>query len=417
MATSRFPFVMLATALMALACAVANSQTLTQALLHETTEQRSPIFDGPNFGDWIVPEQLGYRNAPIRWDFSEQSRLQLWNTTRSFYSADFRLEFTGQEAFFAAENQTLATFVFDDENWRTSVTSELYLNIPFDDNILTDFALRESFAHNFEIDTLQLSQLFLTVEQDNWALDLGRFVTPFGRYRAPLNTNSRFDAPFIRTESILFRETGLQLRMHPGVWRIAAAITNGSDGLDTNSSKAIVARAGFDNQTLASGVSVKWQDGIGSEGQKEFNNHAGADITYRSSNGPWTFSGEWIYDQYGLRRPGTPLDEIVWGRSIYNRQLNNGLNNPITGNGWYASAIRRSGRSVLAFSYGQFHPEQLGDTIHDQTTRRFIAKGIFPLNPQLDLLATTIIENDVEEGQAGRRRRGLAVLLGMQFNF
>lgn len=405
------------------ACAHSNGQVSDEAAIFEEAlpdlstpalVPTSPI--AQTFNDWIVPHRLGYGGPAHEWAFNNGTRLYLWNTARSFYAADFRLEFTGQEAFFTAENQNLAHFVFNDYGpWQTSITSELYLNLPFDDNILTDFALRESFANNFDIETLELSQLFVTIGNGDWALDLGRFVTPFGRFVAPTNSNSRFDAPFIRTESILFRETGLQLRYNPGIWRVAAAATNGSDGRDTNSSKAIVARVGIETADLTAGASVKWQDGIGSEGQKEFNNHAGVDAAiYR---GRWTFSGEWIYDQYGLRRPGLSLDEIDFGRSIYNRQLNNGLNNPITGNGWYVNAIRQTPRLLLALSYGQFHPELLGDPIHDETTRRFIAKGIYRLSPHLDLLSTTIIENDVEEGQAGRVRRGVAVLLGLQVNF
>ncbi|NIL97949.1 MAG: hypothetical protein GTO62_12695, partial [Planctomycetales bacterium] len=50
-------------------------------------------------------------------------------------------------------------------------------------------------------------------------------------------------------------------------------------------------------------------------------------------------STEWIYDQYGLRRPDVALDDIDWGRSLYNRQLNNGPYQPITGWGGYANLI------------------------------------------------------------------------------
>jgi len=73
-----------------------------------------------------------------------------------------------------------------------------------------------------------------------------------------------------------------------------------------NSSKALVARAGIDQPWYALGTSVKWQDGNGSETQKAFNNHVGLDAMIR--RGQWTLSGEAIYDQYGLRRPGTPLN-------------------------------------------------------------------------------------------------------------
>ena len=50
-----------------------------------------------------------------------------------------------------------------------------------------------------------------------------------------------------------------------------------------------MARAGFDQQWFAAGMSVKLQDGIGSEGQKMYNEHVGADIMFRRGN--WTFFG------------------------------------------------------------------------------------------------------------------------------
>ena len=188
----------------------------------------------------------------------------------------------------------------------------------------------------------------------DWKADVGQFVTPFGRFEAPVFLNSRKDAPFIRTEAVLFRETGVQLRYEPNHWRLAAAVTNGGKGRDSNSSKAIVARFGWDQGVWSSGASVKWQDGIGSEGQKEFNNHVGFDCAFRQ--GRWLLSGEVIYDEYGLRRPGFDLDDIDWGRSIYNRQLNNGLNQPITGWGWYTNAVWQGDCSTCVFQYGSFHP-------------------------------------------------------------
>ncbi len=152
----------------------------------------------------------------------------------------------------------------------------------------------------------------MLVQRGNLEIELGRFVTPFGRYYGFSALNDFFDTPFVRRDVILFRETGAQLRWNPGIWRSTVAITNGGPHRDTNSSKALIARLGFDLPVASLGASIKTQDGIGSEGQKEFNNHVGVDWMYRFS--PAIFlAGEVVYDEYGLRRPGTPLDDIDWG--------------------------------------------------------------------------------------------------------
>src|SRR5205085_7266157 len=129
-----------------------------------------------------------------------------------------------------------------------------------------------------------------------------------------------------RYEAILLRETGLLVQWDSSNGVIQATVTNGSVERETNSSKALVARIGIDQPSYTLGTSVKWQDGNGSETQKAFNNHAGVDAMLRF--GSWTLSSEAIYDQYGLRKPGTPLNDITWGRSLYYRDLNNGLDNP-----------------------------------------------------------------------------------------
>ena len=175
-------------------------------------------------------------------------------------------------------------------------------------------------------------------------------------------------------------------------------------------------RVGFDVGKFAGGASVKAQDGIGSELQKEFNSHAGIDFLVR--RGRLTLSTEWIYDQYGLRRPGFNLDDITWGRSLYNRQLNGGgLNEPLTGWGWYGNAVWQGDIATIVFQYGEFHPNKIGDNIHDQTTRRISSKLICPISDRLDFYFSGIFENRVLNAQDGRNRKGVFLLAGLQFNF
>jgi hypothetical protein len=280
---------------------------------------------------WFTPTDIGgYQTAPHSFQYAD-SQLRLWGLGRGMFYTDGRYEFTGQETSLTAEGQFLADWTRQADGWWVGLTGETYLTQPFDRNILVDDPLRASYAHNFELETLQLSQLFVSLGNDRWAVDFGKFITPFGRYYGPIYTNLQTDLPFIRGEAIRLRETGAQLRYQSGIWRHSAAITNGSQDRDTNSSKALVARAGWDTGVWAGGVSVKTQDGIGSEGQKEFNNHTGIDLSW--TNGTLRLAGEVLFDQYGTRRPGLSLDDITWGRSLYNRQLNQGLYDPITGTG------------------------------------------------------------------------------------
>ena len=364
---------------------------------------------------WFQSNELGYQGTPHTFAGGENWSAVVWGNARGFWSNDLRYEFTGQESFIGVEAATLASVVYREDGWTSAATGEFYLNQPFDDNLLVDYPLRDSFSHNFDVDTFEISQLFITANRNNWFVDLGKFVTPFGRYWAPTVTNSRTDAPFIRTESVLFRETGLQLRFQPNQWRLAAAITNGGSDRDTNSSKAFVARVGFDVGTMAGGVSVKTQDGIGSESQKEFNDHAGVDFMLRK--GRLTLSTEWIYDEYGMRRPGFNLDDINWGRSLYNRQLNGGLNHPLSGWGWYGNAVWQGDRATVVMQYGEFHPNKIGDHIHDQTTRRISSKYIRRISDHLDWYVSGIFENRVANAQDGRNRKGTFLLVGVQFNF
>ncbi len=171
---------------------------------------------------------------------------------------------------------------------------EFYVSQPFNRNILVNTEERRSYVGNFMVDSLEISQLLLAFRRDNLELVVGKMATPFGRTYFPLFTNARLDAPFIRTEAIRWRETGLLVRWDPDWLVCEVALTNGCDDRDTNSSKALVSRLGVEQEQWAVGVSVKVQDGIGSEVQKQYNNHVGADAMCRW--GIFTLSGEVIYD-------------------------------------------------------------------------------------------------------------------------
>ncbi|HMC11297.1 MAG TPA: hypothetical protein VKH44_08400, partial [Pirellulaceae bacterium] len=312
---------------------------------------------------------------------------------RGYYINDQRLEFTGGEATFAVEGVLDGGLVQHTDGWDVSLETQLFLNQPFGKNVLVDTPERRSFAANFEIDPLQISQLYVGARHGDFFAALGRFVTPFGRFYFPNYRNNFDDSPFIRSEAILFRETGLLLQWDPGIWVCTAALTNGSFQQDTNSSKSLVARVGVDQPWYALGTSVKWQDGNGSEAQKTYNNHLGVDAMVR--RGSWTLSGEAIYDQYGLRRPGTALNDITWGRSLYYRDLNNAYHVPITGVGYYMNLGYEGPQWSLMLNYGEFYPQQIGDARQDVTTRRGLIKASRHWTRHFETYGIALLENDL----------------------
>ncbi|MGI9516779.1 MAG: hypothetical protein ACR2NP_07040 [Pirellulaceae bacterium] len=394
--------------------------------------QECPVDDGSWFGCSVQQDDWVHRfNSPgLPWGDEGRAlcrRLQQvcdgerWLdygfAARGYYLNDQRIEFTGAEVTFGVEGVLRAEAGMRRGNKLALLYTELFLNQRFDRNILTDFALRESFAYNFEVDTLEISQLAIVSQTGDWTVEIGRFTTPFGRFYGLSARNQFVDVPFIRSEAILFRETGAQLRWDPGPLRCAVALTNGGPQQDTNSSKALVARVGMDLSRTSFGASVKWHDGIGSESQKEYKSHVGVDFMARIRP-QLMFSTEVIYDEYGLRRPGFDLDDIFWGRSIYNRQLNKGLRQPLTGWGYYANLIGSHPRFDWQLSIGQFLPSDvLGDPIHDQITTRGIGQVFWHCNELLDFYATGLIENSVDNAQNGQRRESWMLASGLQIRF
>ena len=332
---------------------------------------------------------------------------------RGYYLNDQRIEWSGVEATFGAEAVLAPVLVHRSGEWETTVRGEFYLNQPFDRNILVDTAERASYAANWDVDPFEISQLSLEIRRGDLALAVGKMPTPFGRTYFPLLSNARLDAPFIRTESILWRETGVLFRYQPG-WLVAdLGLTNGGDDRDANSSKALVWRLGIEGHKWAAGASVKIQDGIGSEQQKMYKNHIGIDFMIR--RGRLVLSGEAIYDEYGFRRPGfDPLD-ITWGRSIYFRDQNYRSEVPVTGIGYYIDLGYEGRRWRGSIDYGEFYPQQLGDPRHDVPKRRGIVKLIYHLTSHLSSYAVVMVENGGYLAQDDRPREGLVVLAGLEW--
>ncbi len=409
----RFRDLILATA--AFAVAASNSWLSAQPVENDLVEVTVParnwtsMLNRPGVAFLSVPQFVSVGPTDELWfDYH-------W-LGRTYYVNDQRIEFTGLEATFGVQGAIRGVVGHQMGNWTGLIYAEFLLNQPFDRNLLTDYPLRDSFAHNYEIEPFEISQLSIVASHGNWSFEVGRFVSPFGRYHGTSYQNSFVDTPFIRSEAILFRETGVHVQWAPSGYRFNAALTNGGLGQDTNSSKAFVGRVAVDREQYQLGGSIKWQDGIGSESQKEYKNHIGIDLMVPLTE-RLTASTEFIYDEYGLRRPGFSLDDINWGRSIYNRQLNKGLNHPLTGWGYYVNLIREGDHVDWLLSYGQFYPRPLGDPIHDQITRRLLANASIQLTPAIDVFSALILENSVDNAQAGRKRKGVMYTGGIQFRF
>lgn len=334
---------------------------------------------------------------------------------RGFYLNDQRIRWSGLEATFAAEGALFAGYRRHTGAWTTLAEGELFFNQPSDANIYLNSVERASYAANYDFDPVEFSRLNVGVRRGDWEVRLGKMWTPFGRYYTQLWTNQLLYAPFIRTESINWRETGLLVHWDPGMWVIDAGVFNGHLERDSNSSKALVARVGAEQETWAVGASVKWHDGSGSEDQKTFKNHAGVDAMVRHNN--WRLSGEAIYDEYGLKRDTFDPNDIFWEKSIYYRDLNNADDVPITGFGYYLTLDYLGELWSASFTFGQFFPEYIGNVQHDRTQNRGIAKLTRSFGPHLQGYTVLMFENEGYIGQGGQIRRGEFVLTGLQCSF
>jgi hypothetical protein len=339
----------------------------------------------------------------------------LGGKARSYFVTDQRYQFTGQETTFTVEGVVDGGYHRLAGEWELVMEGELFVNLPFERNLLVDTPERRSFARNFDIDPVQISQLYLGARHYDWYLAMGRFVTPFGRFYFPQYRNDFSDSPFIRSEAIRFRETGALAQWDPEGYVFTGAITNGGFGQDTNASKALIARAGIDQEDFALGASVKWQDGISSEGQKQYNRHVGIDAMV--GRGRWTLSGEAIYDQYGFRRPGFDPNDIFWGRSIYFRDSSDGLYDPIEGFGYYVELGYAGDVWSFNLNYGDYFPERIGSVQHDQDIHRGLVKLSWHPVEHFEIYGIALLENDGPLGFATRAsRRGVMAVLGCQWS-
>jgi hypothetical protein len=342
--------------------------------------------------------------------------LEVTGLVRGYYQNDQRIAWSGMEDNFGAEGiiaprlrQTCGDFEF-------LIDSEFYINEPYDgDQLLTD-PERRSYAANFQVNQFQVSQLALVTKYGDWTFKIGKFITPFGRYYFPLYTNSQMDAPFIRTEVIDWRETGVLAHYKSGYFVGDVALTDGGENIGTNSEKSLIARLGLESDDWAVGCSLKKGGGNGSEYEKEFDNYFGVDMMFK--NGPFQLSAECIYNDYGFGRPGFNPLNITWVKSIYYRDVSSGQQGvPCTGIGYYVNLGYNEGAWNTSLNYGDFYPLYTGTAPNQRVEHRGLAKLAYRLAAPLQIYSLLILENGGYIAQENAPRRGIAAVEGFQFTF
>ena len=367
-----------------------------------------PLGVNPPEGQVLVPS--GTNSA-----YRLLDHLEVTGLARGYYRNDQRIAWSGMEDNFGAEGIIAPRLRQQCGDFEFLIDSEFYINEPYDSDQLMNDAERRSYAANFQVDQFEVSQLALVTNYDDWTFKIGKFVTPFGRFYFPLYTNSRMDAPFIRTDVIEWRETGILAHYKSGYFVGDIALTDGGENLGTNSGKSLMARAGLESDSWAIGGSVKQGQGNGSELDKEFDNHFGVDMMFRS--GPFQISSECIYDEYGFVHPGlNPLD-ITWVRSLYYRDVSSGQSGvPCSGVGYYVNLDYAGGPWNTTLNYGDYYPLYTGTASNQHILHRGLAKVAYRFAEPLQIYSAVILENSYI-AQENAPRRPVAVLGGFQYTF
>ncbi|HWB00726.1 MAG TPA: hypothetical protein VG713_19665 [Pirellulales bacterium] len=335
---------------------------------------------------------------------------------RGFYLNDQRIEWSGMESTFGAEAILIPRIVYNTANWTIAGNSVFFINEPFDRNMYVT-PERASYLANFQVQPVEIWNLNIALSRDDFRFSFGKDNTPFGRYYFPLFSNSRMDAPFIRTDVISWVETGAFIRWTPGIFSIDAAVVNGGSDKDTNSSKGGIGRIGIqsEDQSFVAGISGKVSDGIGSEVQKELANYYGGDFMIR--RGCFDLSGEAIYNQYGFRKPYNP-NNIFWGRNLYYRDMFGGtVDAGMHGWGYYVNAGFTLPHLRTDINYGEFYPSPIGNPLTDTPIRRGIVKGTWTFIPRVEQYLALIFENNRPVEAWRSTQKGFAILTGLQTYF
>jgi len=338
--------------------------------------------------------------------------LELDFVARAYALNDQRIYWSGMEFSFGAEAQISAN-IKKKMTWGTvGVENEFFLNQPFGKNVLIDEG-REKFYPNFSLETFELSELNIYLKTGKFTFKFGKALSPFGRSSFPVFSNDlKYGSPFIRSEAILWRETGVFINFKSGIFSFDIAALNGEENRDTNSGKAGILRLGLEGENWRVGASIKEHDGYGSEWQKLYKSHKGFDMMLKISD--IEISAEAIWDEYGFHREFDPQD-IFWPNSIYYRELFKAYKEPIKGFGWYSNIMFDLKKILINLNYGVYIPENIGNIYHDNTIKRFIIKLSFNPIDELIIFFTGVLENTKHEESWREGAKGFAGLFGFAF--
>ncbi|NIM16792.1 MAG: hypothetical protein GTO45_32800 [Candidatus Aminicenantes bacterium] len=325
---------------------------------------------------------------------------------------DQRIQWSGLETTFGVE-AVFTTTIQKKLKWGTlGVSTQLFINQPFNKNILADES-RQKYLQNFERDTVEVKQLYIRLTRGNFTVSLGKHLSIFGNDCTVGFSNAFFDYPFIRNEAILNFETGLVVSYTPGIFTFDIAVVNGSENMDTNSSKGGMVRIGLKGKNWGLGISAKAQDGIGSEWQKQYKNHAGVDVMFKI--GAFRIASEVIYDEYGFHRQ-YEIDDVFWGRSYYYRDIFYKHKTPITGIGGYLDLQYETAKFFLEVNYGEYYPKEIGHLYHDDPIKRAIVKLRLKLATGFHAFAVGLFENEREKEPLFKGASDYGFLLGFQYS-
>jgi hypothetical protein len=360
----------------------------------------------------VQPDTSGDLTCAI----GEHCEFELTGLVRGWYLNDQRIRWSGLEASFGAEAVLAPRLSHRSDNWHFFTEGQLFINQRYGSTILSD-PERDRYRPNFEVDTLKIFELCVGIEYDDVLVRLGRVETPFGSQVSSFFSNARLDAPFIRTEIIGFTETGLFVCWRPDWLRVDAGLVNGESDRDTNSSKGGVGRVGIEADGLAVGVSLKVQDGVGSEHMKRWNSIGGVDVSYWLTETLCVYA-EGVWDRHGLRNePSSLVDPRHFGkRSLYGRDVFAGGRGP-EGKGFQFGVLVEHDCAMVDVNWGSYWPETIGLATHDEETHRLLAKGVVHVTSNVDFFAVGLVENRRPREGVLYIYRPWAVMMGSQFVF
>lgn len=325
---------------------------------------------------------------------------------------DQRLQWSGLETTFGVESVLTTNIEKKLKKGSLGVAVQLFINQPFNKNILADDS-RRKYLQNFEIETVEVKQLYIQFSRGNFSIGLGKHASIFGKDYTIGFSNAFFDYPFIRNEAVLNFETGVFISYTPGIFTFDIAVVNGSENMDTNSSKGGIARIGLKGKSWCFGVSAKAQDGIGSEWQKQYKNHAGVDFMFKI--GALCIASEVIYDEYGFHRQYS-IDDVFWGRSYYYRDIFYKHKTPITGVGGYLDLQYETSKLFLELNYGEYYPKEIGNPYHDDPIKRILVKLRLKLADGFHAFAVGLFENQREKEPLFKGASDYGILVGCQYS-